>query len=141
MTVSTAGTAEMQNASPGYDATRVSLELQQDVEQFYYREARLLDGRQYQTWLTLCSESIRYVMPARTNPLVDNAERANRFNISVQDRSSRHPGVRGGVKGSHPVDGGYMTYRYPNWAAKFFMDAAMARDGIAGAIWPASHGG
>jgi 3-phenylpropionate/cinnamic acid dioxygenase small subunit len=83
MTVSTAGTAEMQNASPGYDATRVSLELQQDVEQFYYREARLLDGRQYQTWLTLCSESIRYVMPARTNPLVDNAERGNEEMISV----------------------------------------------------------
>ena len=61
--------------------------------------------------------------------LVDNAERANRFNISVQDRSSRHPGVRGGVKGSHPVDGGYMTYRYPNWAAKFFMDALMLEAG------------
>jgi hypothetical protein len=33
------------------------------------------------------------------------------------------PDVRGGVKGSFPVDGGYGTYQYLNWAAKFFVDA------------------
>jgi hypothetical protein len=31
--------------------------------------------------------------------------------------------VRGGIKGSFPVDGGYGTYQYLNWAAKFFVDA------------------
>jgi len=31
-------------------------------------------------------------------------------------------GVRGGVKGSHPVDGGYGTYEFLNWAAKFLVD-------------------
>jgi 3-phenylpropionate/cinnamic acid dioxygenase small subunit len=58
--------------------------LQQAVEQFYYREARLLDGRQYQTWLALCSETIRYVMPARTNPLVDNDARGDESMIGVE---------------------------------------------------------
>ena len=53
------------------------------------------------------------------------AEKANRFNMSVQDLATQDPGSRGGIPGSHPRDGGYMTHRYPNWAAKFFMDALM----------------
>lgn len=61
----------------------VDYRLQHEVEQFYYREARLLDNRQYQTWLGLCSESIRYVMPARTNHLVDNAARGSEGMIDV----------------------------------------------------------
>ena len=62
----------------------MSLEHQYSVEQFYYREARLLDGRQYQSWLALCDPEIRYVMPARTNPLVDNAERGNESMIGIE---------------------------------------------------------
>ena len=65
------------------DPGSVTPELQHEVEQFYYREARLLDGRQYQTWLGLCTEDIRYVMPGRGNPLVDNAERGQETMISV----------------------------------------------------------
>ena len=66
------------------DSTPISPELQQAVEQFYYREARLLDDRRYQSWLALCSENIRYVMPARTNPLVDNSLRGKESMISVE---------------------------------------------------------
>jgi 3-phenylpropionate/cinnamic acid dioxygenase small subunit len=62
----------------------MSLERQHSVEQFYYREARLLDGRQYQSWLELCDPEIRYVMPARTNSLVDNAERGNESMIGIE---------------------------------------------------------
>jgi len=62
----------------------VSPELQQQVEQWYYREARLLDGRQYQQWLALVHPEIHYVMPARTNPLVDNARRGHEDMISVE---------------------------------------------------------
>lgn len=53
------------------------------------------------------------------------AERANRFNLSVQNLAAADPGVRGGIPGSHPRNGGYMRNRYPNWAAKFFMDALL----------------
>lgn len=35
-------------------------------------------------------------------------------------------GIRGGVKGSFPVDGGYGTYEFLNWAAKFLIDACDA---------------
>jgi uncharacterized protein YyaL (SSP411 family) len=54
-----------------------------------------------------------------------HAVAANRFNMSIHDLDDRDPGIQGGIPGSHPIDGGYMTYRYPNWAAKFFMDALM----------------
>lgn len=33
--------------------------------------------------------------------------------------------VRGAIAGSSPPFGRYMTFRYPNWAAKFFVDAAL----------------
>ena len=31
--------------------------------------------------------------------------------------------IRGGVKGSFPVNGGYGTWQYLNWACKFTIDA------------------
>jgi hypothetical protein len=31
--------------------------------------------------------------------------------------------VRGAIKGSFPISGGYGTYQYLNWAAKFFLDS------------------
>ncbi len=35
------------------------------------------------------------------------------------------PGIKGGVAGSAPVWGPYQRFRYPNWAAKFYLDAAL----------------
>lgn len=35
-------------------------------------------------------------------------------------------GTRGGIKGSHPIWGDYDPFVYPNWAAKFFVDALLA---------------
>lgn len=57
--------------------------------------------------------------------LIWHAKRANRFNLSLHDIEATNESIRGGVKGSHPINGEYMTWRYPNWAAKFFMDALM----------------
>ena len=36
----------------------------------------------------------------------------------------------GGIKGSHPINGGYHPWQYPNWAAKFFADALMLEQTI-----------
>lgn len=44
----------------------VSFELQHAVEQFYYREAQLLDLRKYHEWLTLLTDDIHYWVPIRT---------------------------------------------------------------------------
>lgn len=57
--------------------------------------------------------------------LFEHAVRANRFNMSIQDLETDNLNVRGALRGSHPINGGYMTYRYPNWATKFFMDGLM----------------
>lgn len=59
-----------------------------------------------------------------------HAKIANRFNMATQNLDGP-PEILGGIKGSHPIDGGYMTWRYPNWAAKFFMDALMLEQGFA----------
>lgn len=42
-------------------------------------------------------------------------------------------GVRGGIKGSHPVTGAYGRLEYLNWAAKFFADALLLDLGVVGA--------
>jgi hypothetical protein len=34
-------------------------------------------------------------------------------------------GLRGAVKGSHPIWGKYLPMRYPNWAAKFTADSLL----------------
>jgi 3-phenylpropionate/cinnamic acid dioxygenase small subunit len=41
--------------------------LQEDVEQFLYREAELLDARRYEDWLDLLADDVRYWMPMRRN--------------------------------------------------------------------------
>lgn len=58
------------------------------------------------------------------------ALKINDFVKSTQDLTSRNVGVRGGIKGSHPVWGRYIRYSYPNWAAKFFVDALVLEDEI-----------
>ena len=53
------------------------------------------------------------------------AEKANQFNLSTQRLGAANAYLHGGMPGSHPRSGGYMRHRYPNWAAKFHMDALM----------------
>ncbi len=50
-------------------------ELLQQLNQFYFREARLLDEHCYQQWLTLLSEQIEYTLPARHVPQLDSNKR------------------------------------------------------------------
>jgi 3-phenylpropionate/cinnamic acid dioxygenase small subunit len=42
-------------------------DLVREVEQFLYREARLLDDRRFHEWLTLFTDDVRYRMTARSN--------------------------------------------------------------------------
>lgn len=53
----------------------------------------------------------------------DAARRVLGFVKGTQDLATGNLGVRGGIKGSYPVNGGYCRYRLPNWAAKFYLDA------------------
>jgi folate-dependent phosphoribosylglycinamide formyltransferase PurN len=46
---------------------------------------------------------------------------------AAQDLDNLDPGIRGGIAGSHPVWGEYITNALPNWAAKYFIDALLAK--------------
>ena len=50
------------------------------------------------------------------------AKRANAF-VRRTALMEGDPGVAGGIKGSHPISGGYGQYQYLNWATKFFVDS------------------
>ena len=45
----------------------------------------------------------------------------------AQSLASSDPGIRGGIPGSWPIGGAYIPYALPNWAAKFFVDALLAK--------------
>lgn len=64
----------------------------------------------------------------------------------LQNTSSSNRGIRGGIAGSDPISGGYMPMCYPNWAAKFFVDALLLEEKTAARGVPseppaASHSG
>ena len=42
-------------------------DLIREVEQFLYREARLLDDRRFHEWITLFTDDVRYWMSGRSN--------------------------------------------------------------------------
>ena len=53
-----------------------------EVEQFLYREARMLDNRQFHEWLELLTDDVRYWMPIRSNRYPVNSKA-----ISILDGS------------------------------------------------------
>ena len=56
-------------------ATLETLVLQQQLDKFLYREARLLDERRLVEWLDLLDEDIHYWMPMRRNIKFGNWDR------------------------------------------------------------------
>ncbi len=54
---------------------------------------------------------------------LNTARKMVRFLKTTHNIVTNHPGINGGVKGSQPINGEYMMWVYPNWAAKFFADA------------------
>ena len=58
------------------DGDRIArLLLVQDVAEFLYREAEILDERRYEEWLALLADDIRYWMPMRRNVKFGEGER------------------------------------------------------------------
>jgi 3-phenylpropionate/cinnamic acid dioxygenase small subunit len=57
------------------DEQTARLLLKQEIEEFFYYEADLLDERRYEDWLALVAEDARYWMPMRRNVKVDDIER------------------------------------------------------------------
>ncbi|MCY7371004.1 MAG: hypothetical protein LH479_09080 [Polaromonas sp.] len=55
------------------------------------------------------------------------AIRAVDFVVSRQDIATSNLDVRGAIKGSSPIWGRYAPLSFPNWPAKFFIDAVLLR--------------
>ena len=56
-------------------AALTRLLLKQEIEEFLYGEAELLDTRRYEEWLDLFADDARYWMPMRRNVPPDDRER------------------------------------------------------------------
>ncbi len=54
------------------------------------------------------------------------AQKAIAFVAAAQNLNGANPNVRGAIAGSFPIYGRYERLKYPNWAAKFFIDALLA---------------
>ncbi len=59
---------------------------------------------------------------------LEGGRRATTFLKTLQDCETSNLAVRGAIKGSHPIWGRYLFGTFPNWAAKFFMDALLFED-------------
>ncbi len=57
------------------DARLARLLLTQEIAEFFYAEAELLDERRYDEWLALLTDDIRYWMPLRRNVKYGDTER------------------------------------------------------------------
>jgi uncharacterized protein YyaL (SSP411 family) len=105
------------------------------------RDDGWMAGRFAQDWTPAATWSCLTGMAQMTNiwlrlfALSGNAmwlepgRRALCFIKTTQNRSSRYPDVRGGIKGSSPVQGEYGAYELLSWATKFFVDALLRDEG------------
>lgn len=68
---------------------------------------------------------LRHGLLAGDLPLVNAGLKMVDWLKGVQSLDNPNPGIRGGLPGSWPIDGGYSIFFYVDWAAKFFADALM----------------
>lgn len=59
----------------------------------------------------------------------EKAKSINRYLCSCQ-KLKGYPETRGAIAGSRPIWGKYQRFAYPNWAAKFFVDALLLEKNI-----------
>ena len=58
------------------------------------------------------------------------ARKAITFVARTQNFKTSNPNIRGAIAGSYPIYGRYERFKYPNWAAKFFIDALLTLDEV-----------
>ena len=61
---------------------------------------------------------------------LEAAKRANAFLKGLQVIQTRNKNIRGAIKGSHPIWGGYNPFNYMNWMTKFFADSLILEEKI-----------
>jgi hypothetical protein len=61
---------------------------------------------------------------------LEAARKAIVYVVRTQNLETSNPNVRGAIAGSYPIYGKYERFKYPNWAAKFFVDALLRLEEI-----------
>ena len=56
---------------------------------------------------------------------------------AAQPMEGRNPAIVGGIAGSDPIGGPYIINAFPNWAAKFYIDALLEKQAVLADIRPA----
>ena len=64
----------------------------------------------------------------KDNKFLEAAKKSNSFMKTMQNLTSSNPGIKGGIPGAFPIYGWYAPFCFPNWAAKFFVDALMLEE-------------
>lgn len=59
---------------------------------------------------------------------ISAAKKINCYLKSTQNLDTENTDIRGGIKGSQPIWGGYSRWCYLNWAAKFFADSLILEE-------------
>ncbi len=65
--------------------------------------------------------------------------RVLRFLKGTQNRASRDPGLRGGIKGSNPLGGAYAPYRTLSWATALFVEALLHHERLTTGVHVGRH--
>jgi len=98
---------------------------------------KYLAGAYYQDWSPVkwytcltgnCQIAICWLILYEINNdprLLNAAIKLVNLTSEKQKLRSINKNIRGAIPGSSPIWGRYMTMRYPNWAAKFYVDALM----------------
>ena len=66
---------------------QITPDLLREIEQFLYREARLLDNRQFHQWAELLADDVRYWMPMRSNIYPANSKAIASLDEARQEAS------------------------------------------------------
>src|SRR5204862_6804952 len=99
-----------------------------EVEQFLYREARLLDERRFDEWLDLFTEDVRYWMGARANryPRISKAisilspnryvedDKTRADELSILDETKETLSARRAARDRHGLGGGPAVAHAPH---------------------------
>lgn len=83
------------------------------------------------SWVCLTGDAQMLLLWRRVKSVMNETrfdDVASRLSLALRAKQAlQHPdtGVEGGLAGSYPVSGDYQSFSYPNWAAKFLLDAMM----------------
>lgn len=73
---------------------------------------------------------LRFYETGDSRAYYDAAKKAITFVACTQNVKTSSPNIQGAIAGSFPIYGQYERFKYPNWAAKFFIDALLMLDKV-----------